>query len=51
VTFGFERAPYHGTLRAELASTGAVSALACAWNAREPAACEAACVALLGGAK
>jgi hypothetical protein len=51
MSFAFDRAPYHGTLRAQLASSGAITALACAWNAREPAACAAACTALLGGLK
>jgi hypothetical protein len=48
LALAFERAPYHGKLRAELASSGAIVALACAWNPREPAACEAACGALVG---
>ncbi len=51
LALGFDKLPYRGKLRAELASTGAVTALACAWNQREPAACEGACVTLLGGSK
>jgi len=45
----FERAPYHGRLRANL-DRGSVVALACFANQREPIACDAACNALLGGA-
>jgi len=41
--------PYHGKLRAELASTGEVHALACVWNQREPKVCEAACTQWFGG--
>lgn len=44
----FGKAPYRGTLRAQLAKTGDVIALACMWNEREPKACEAGCTALLG---
>jgi hypothetical protein len=40
---------YHGKLRAELASTGEVHALACVWNQREPKVCEAACTRWFGG--
>lgn len=39
----FVRAPYEGTLRADIAKTGGITVLACFWNAREPKACEAAC--------
>lgn len=46
----FERAPYHGTLRATPAASGEVDVIACVWNEREPATCEAACKQLLGGA-
>ena len=41
------RAPYRGRLRARDRSR-ASTALACFWNEREPAACEAACTTLLG---
>jgi hypothetical protein len=44
----FAKAPYHGNLRAELAKTGEVAAVACMWNDREPKACAAGCAALLG---
>jgi hypothetical protein len=44
----FAKPPYHGTLRAQLAKTGEVNALACMWNDREPKACEAGCTTLLG---
>lgn len=47
---GGDLAPFHGRLRAELASTGEVHALACMWNQREPKVCEAACTRWLGGA-
>jgi hypothetical protein len=39
---------YHGKLRAELAKTGDVHALACVWNSREPKVCEAACTKWFG---
>ena len=39
----FANAKYHGVLRAELAKTGEVFAVACSWNQREPKACAAAC--------
>jgi hypothetical protein len=45
----FERAPYHGTLRATPATTGEVELFTCLWNEREPATCTAACNQLLGG--
>lgn len=44
----FARLPYHGALHATLAANGDVAATACAWNEREPAACEAGCTALFG---
>ena len=50
VTLAFARAPYHGRLRAR-AAAGRTEALACFWNAREPAACQAACDGILGGAR
>jgi hypothetical protein len=40
---------YHGKLRAELAKTGDVHALACLWSQREPKVCEAACTKWFGG--
>jgi hypothetical protein len=49
LSLAFVRAPYRGKLRALLAKTGDVSALACLWNEREPKACETACSSLLGG--
>jgi hypothetical protein len=51
VAFAFERAPYHGKLRAVIAPTGEIRALACTWNQREPKACEAGCAVLLGAMK
>jgi hypothetical protein len=47
LAFAFDRAPYKGRVRAVLDGT-TVAALACFWNEREPAACEAACTALIG---
>lgn len=44
----FERAQYHGKLRAKLVGDGHVHVLACFWNQREPAACERGCTSLLG---
>jgi hypothetical protein len=46
----FERAPYRGRLRAELAK-GRITAVACFANAREPVACESACTAWIGAMK
>ena len=51
LSLGFDKPPYRGKLVAMLTSTGAITALACAWNQREPAACEAACAPLLGSLK
>jgi hypothetical protein len=51
LALAFDRAPYHGKLRAELVNTGEVRALACMWNQREPKACEAGCAGLLGAMK
>jgi hypothetical protein len=48
LAFSFEKAPYKGRVRAMLDGK-IVNALACFWNEREPAACEAACTALIGG--
>ncbi|HSN25545.1 MAG TPA: hypothetical protein VLT45_04645, partial [Kofleriaceae bacterium] len=50
LAFTFEKAPWQGRVRAILA-TGEVTALACFWNDREPVACEAACVGVLGSLK
>ena len=50
LTLTFERAPYHGRLRAAFGA-GTISALACFWNEREPIACEAACAQLIGSVK
>jgi len=46
----FERAPYHGRLRAEL-SKGRITAVACFANQREPVACESACTTWIGAMK
>ena len=50
LAFAFEKGPWQGRVRAILA-TGDVTALACFWNDREPVACEAACVGVLGSLK
>jgi hypothetical protein len=47
LSFGFDKAPYKGRVRATLDGK-TVTALACFWNDREPAACETACTAMLG---
>ena len=51
LSLAFVRKPYTGKLRAQLSKDGRVALLACFWNEREPAACEASCTALLGGMK
>ena len=43
----FANAKYHGVLRADLAKTGEVFAVACSWNQREPKTCAAACAKLV----
>jgi hypothetical protein len=48
VAFAFAKDRYRGRMRALLATTGDVSALACMWNEREPKACETACTQMLG---
>jgi len=48
LAFSFERAPYHGRVRATVASDGEIAALACFWNDREAAACALACTSVLG---
>lgn len=50
LSLAFDQAPYTGRLRATLDGT-TITALACFWNQREPAACEAACTALIGSMK
>jgi len=50
LSFAFDRGAWQGRVRAVIA-TGEVTALACFWNDREPAACEAACVGVLGSMK
>lgn len=50
LAFAFDHGPWQGRVRAIIA-TGEVTALACFWNDREPAACEAACVGVLGSLK
>ena len=50
LSFAFDKAPYSGRVRATL--DGKMdTALACFWNDREPAACEAACTAMIGSMK
>lgn len=44
---GLDRAPYKGRLRARVGD-GQVTGVACVANQRDPAACEAGCVSLLG---
>lgn len=51
VSLAFTRPPYRGRVRAQIAKTGAIAALACYWNQREPIACEAACNQLIGAMK
>jgi hypothetical protein len=51
LAFSFEKAPYHGKLRARVVKDGHVTALVCFWNEREPAACQASCDQMLGGLK
>jgi len=51
LSLGFTRAPYTGTLRAQLVKDGHVALLACFWNEREPVACETACTQLVGSMK
>jgi hypothetical protein len=51
LSLAFARAPYRGRLRAQIGKTGAYAVLACFWNEREPAACEAACTQLVGSMK
>ena len=46
----FERAPYRGRLRADLAK-GRITAVACFANSREPVACESACTTWIGAMK
>src|SRR5262249_9052775 len=48
LSLSFERAAYHGRLRASLARDGRISALTCFWNQREPTACGEACTQLIG---
>ena len=50
LSFAFDKAPWSGRVRAIMA-TGEVAAVACFWNDREPVACEAACVGVLGSLK
>lgn len=42
----FAKTPYRGQLRAALAKTGELEAIACAWNPREPSICAPACAEL-----
>lgn len=48
LSLSFSRAPYHGRVRAQLSSDGAIAALACFWNDREPLACSEGCTKLVG---
>ena len=50
LSFAFDKGAWQGRVRAVIA-TGDVTALACFWNDREPVACEAACVGVLGSLK
>ena len=50
LSFAFDKDPYKGRVRANLDGR-TVTALACFWNDREPAACEAACTAMIGSMK
>jgi hypothetical protein len=50
LSFTFDKTPYKGRVRANLDGK-TVTALACFWNEREPAACEAACTAMIGSMK
>ena len=47
LAIAIEKAPYKGTVRAQLGS-GTITALACVASDREPAACEATCKTMLG---
>lgn len=51
LSLAFARKPYRGRLKAQLSKDGRVALLACFWNEREPATCEASCTALLGSMK
>jgi len=48
LSLSFERALYHGKLRATLVRDGRIAALACFWNQREPTACGQTCTQLIG---
>jgi hypothetical protein len=50
LSFAFDKAPYSGRVRAMLDGK-TISALACFWNDREPATCEAACTSMIGSMK
>jgi hypothetical protein len=50
LSFAFAKGEYKGRVRANLDGKN-VTALACFWNQREPAACEAACTAMIGSMK
>lgn len=51
LALAFTRGTYRGRVRAQLASSGLTSIVACFWNPREPVACEAGCAQLLGSLK
>lgn len=50
LALSFDARGFHGKIRAELAGTGDIHALACVWNQREPRACAKGCAALFGAA-
>lgn len=47
VSLAFDKPPFHGRVRAKI-TAGRVVAVACFANDREPATCDAPCLALLG---
>ncbi len=51
LSLAFTRPPYRGRVRATIAKTGSMGVVACFWNLREPAACDATCNALIGSTK
>jgi hypothetical protein len=51
LSLSFTRPPYQGLLRSQISRNGSYAALACFWNQREPAACQAACTQFIGSMK
>jgi hypothetical protein len=47
LSLAFAAEDHHGRVKAQIAKSGAIAVLACFWNQREAAACEAACKPLL----